>query len=140
MAQIQRSQRLVQKAEAALVAAIEVYNKPDFRYREETFAILAANAWELLVKARLLREHGNNEKCLWVYEPRRNKKGALSKKLYKRRNRSGNPVTIGLAKAISELEKKKIEVPQAVQRNLSALVEIRDNAVHWAPPRKLSQS
>lgn len=131
MAQIQRSQRLVQKAEAALVSAIEIYNKPDFRYREETFSILAATAWELLLKARLLREHGNNEKCLWVYERRPNRKGVLSKKLYKRRNRSGNPATIGLAKVITELEKKKIEVPTAVRRNLVALLEIRDNAVHY---------
>jgi len=33
------------KAEAALLAAIEIYNKPTFLYREETFSILALNAW-----------------------------------------------------------------------------------------------
>lgn len=54
MPPIARSQRFLQKAEAALVAAIEIYNKPDFRHREECFAILALNAWELLLKARLL--------------------------------------------------------------------------------------
>ena len=33
--------RFVEKAAAAMTAAIEVYNKPAFSYREETFAILA---------------------------------------------------------------------------------------------------
>ena len=46
MSQIQRSERLYRKAEAAMMAAIEIYNKPDFKYREETFAILALNSWE----------------------------------------------------------------------------------------------
>ena len=44
-----RSQELVDKSIAAMVSAIEVYNKPDFKYREETFSILAINAWELLL-------------------------------------------------------------------------------------------
>ena len=47
---------LVEKATQAAVSAIEVYNKPGFAYREETFAILMLNAWELLLKARILRE------------------------------------------------------------------------------------
>ena len=51
--------RFFRKAEEALLAAIELYNKPDFRYREEAFAILALNAWELLLKAKLLAESDN---------------------------------------------------------------------------------
>jgi hypothetical protein len=34
-----------------MVAAIEIYNKPRFEYRDEVFAILLLNAWELLLKA-----------------------------------------------------------------------------------------
>ena len=37
-------QRFVDKADAAITAAVEIYNKPSFAYREETFAILALNA------------------------------------------------------------------------------------------------
>ena len=37
---------------AATVGAIEIYNKPDFPYRSETFCILAINGWELLLKAK----------------------------------------------------------------------------------------
>jgi hypothetical protein len=63
MAQLPRSVRFLQKAESALLSSIEVYNRPTFAYREETFAILALNAWELLLKAKLLAEHDNKPKC-----------------------------------------------------------------------------
>lgn len=35
---------LLDKSMASMLSAIEIYNKPDFKYREETFAILAINA------------------------------------------------------------------------------------------------
>lgn len=131
MPPIQRSIRFLQKAEAALIAAIEIYNKPDFRYREESFSILGVNAWELLLKAKLLAENGNDPKCLWVYERRQSKKGQPTKKYFKKRNRAGNVQTLGLGQAIVALEKKGIRIPPGVKRNLDALVEIRDNAVHY---------
>lgn len=49
-----RSKELLDRAVAATVAAIEIYNKPDFLYREEAFAVLAINGWELLLKAKWL--------------------------------------------------------------------------------------
>ena len=131
MPQIARSVRFFQKADAALIAAIEVYNKPDFRYREETFAILALNAWELLLKARLLSLNGNDPKCLHVYEARASKKGAPTKKRYLKRNRAGNCYTLGLGQNIIALEKVGSAPAAAVRRNLDALTEIRDNAVHY---------
>jgi hypothetical protein len=36
---------------AAMLAAIEIYNKPQITYRDECFSILLINAWELLLKA-----------------------------------------------------------------------------------------
>ena len=42
-----------------MISAIEIYNKPDFKYREETFAILAINSWELLLKEKWLKENNN---------------------------------------------------------------------------------
>jgi hypothetical protein len=73
------SRKFVEKAEAAIVAAVEVFNKPLFRYREETFALLAINAWELLLKAHLLKRGRNDPKVIRVYEPRRTKAGRLSR-------------------------------------------------------------
>ena len=67
---LRRSIQVVRKAEEALLSAIEVYNRPTFAYREETFAILALNAWELLLKAKLLAENANKPRCLYTFEQR----------------------------------------------------------------------
>src|SRR5437660_1076382 len=104
MARPSKSLAVYYKAESALIAAIEIYNKPDFKYREETFAILAINAWELLIKAKVLAENENRVKALWVYEYRQKADGTQTKRRFPRRNRSGNPHTIGLSHAITLLE------------------------------------
>jgi hypothetical protein len=124
--------RFLHKAEEALLSAIEVYNRPTFAYREETFAILALNAWELLLKAKLLAENKNKSRCLFTFEPRATVAGRPSVKLYLKKNRSGTALTHGLWKTITELENKtKVRVDQAIKTNLEALLEIRDNAVHF---------
>jgi hypothetical protein len=126
MPQIARSQRFLQKAEAALVAAIEIYNN-----REESFAILVLNAWELLLKAKLLAEHGNDTKCLFVYEVRQGKAGKPTKKRYRKRNRAGNCQTLSLGQCIVALEKRAVTLAPGIKRNLDAIIEVRDNAVHF---------
>lgn len=131
MSRLSRSTRLLHNAEAALLAAIEIYNKPSVSYREETFAILALNAWELLVKAALLSVSGNQPRCLYIYFAPKTKSGTLSKRLRVKRNRSKNIMTIGLYEAVVRLEKHGTSVPIEVKKNLDALVEIRDNAVHY---------
>ena len=47
---------LIEKSIACAVSAIEIYNKPDFKYREETFSILMINSWELVLKAKLIKD------------------------------------------------------------------------------------
>jgi hypothetical protein len=131
MAQLTRSHRLYHRAEAALISAIEIYNKPDFKYREETFAILALNAWELMLKARLLAENANDLKALYVYESRSTKTGAISKKRYLKRNRASNPHTLGLGQVIVALEAAGRVIAPQVKANVEALQEIRDNAIHF---------
>lgn len=125
-----------------MLAAIELYNKPDFRYREEAFAVLALNAWELLLKAKLLAESANHPRCLYFYEKRQTKKGTPSAKLYLRRNRTSNVYTLGLNQVIADLVNKKgIKLAPSVKANLDGLTEIRDNAVHFinASPRLAKQ-
>ena len=127
-----RSSRLVKKAEAALLAAIEVYNKPAFAYREETFSILALNAWELLLKAKLVADNNNDPRCIYIYEPRQTKEGKASKKLFLKKNRSGHFHTLTLGQAIVELDKKaSTRLSPAIKANLDALIAIRDTAVHY---------
>lgn len=84
------------------------------------------------MKAKLLAEHDNRPKCLYVLERRNTKGGHQSKKLYIKRNRSGAALTHSLWKTISELENgTTIKVDDAIKANLEALTEIRDNAVHF---------
>jgi hypothetical protein len=131
MSRLSRSSRLLRNAEAALLSSIEIYNKPTFAYREETFAILALNAWELLVKAKLLAANNNQPKSLYVAFSPKTKTGNASKKLQFKRNRSGNLMTMGIDGCIVALEKQGVTVPAPVKKNLEALTEIRDNAVHY---------
>jgi hypothetical protein len=115
-----------------MLAAVEIYNKPTFTYREDSFAILATNAWELLLKARILQIDGNRLAAILEYERRRLADGSVSSKLYRKKNRAGNHVTVGLFRAHDRLVKSyKASIDPAVRQNLEALVEIRDNAVHF---------
>ncbi|WP_116294604.1 DUF3644 domain-containing protein [Cupriavidus taiwanensis] len=125
-------QRFVDKAAAAITAAVEVYNKPAFLYREETFAILALNAWELLLKAKVLKDANNAIASLRVYETRLTKAGTRSEKKFLKRNRAGNPQSITLSACIARLDATPAsKLPKEVKANLDALIEIRDNSVHF---------
>jgi hypothetical protein len=126
-----RSARLLDNAKAALISSIEIYNKPSFAYREETFAILALNAWELLLKAKLLAINGNKLKCLHNYSKRELAPGRMSIREYAKLNRTGNKMTASLEECIVRLEKAGTTVPEPVKKNLAALTEIRDNAIHF---------
>lgn len=50
--------RLLEKSKEAFSMAIELYNKPTIRYRVEGFAIFICNAWELMLKAHMLKSMG----------------------------------------------------------------------------------
>jgi uncharacterized protein DUF3644 len=77
---------LAAKSVQAAVAAIEIYNKPSFTYREEAFSLLMTNAWELLLKAKWLADHGEVVETL--YEMTKDNTGGQKPK----ENRSGNPI------------------------------------------------
>lgn len=127
-----RARSLADKSIEAMLAAVEIYNKPNFAYREEAFSILAINAWELLLKARLLQLSKNRISAILVYEKRRRTDGTLSEKLYRVRSRSGTYHSVGLFKGIDRLQQEYGDkVHPAVRENLELLCEIRDNAVHF---------
>lgn len=114
------TKELVSKSLAAAVSSIEIYNKPDFQYREETFSILLVNAWELLVKARIMQISGGKQTSIYARDASRKVKF----------NRSGNPQTIGLIRA-SRILVAEGELDSRCNANLELLTEIRDNAVHY---------
>jgi hypothetical protein len=80
------SKVIAEKSVHAALAAIEIYNKPDFYFREEAFSLLMTSAWELLLKAKWLADHKEDESALF-------EKDSYDRT---RQSRSGNPCTHSL--------------------------------------------
>jgi Protein of unknown function (DUF3644) len=124
------SKELLEKSLQAALSAIELYNKPDFRYREETFAVLMCTAWELLLKAKVLYDGGEEFSLIVVTRPETDSESGVTKHVPKT-NRSGNPMTVGLgALAARTLESKVDGYSKECLTNTQLLIELRDNAVH----------
>ena len=126
-----RYKPFVDKSVGAALSAIEIYNKPDFKYREETFAILMINAWELLLKAKIVKENKNSLKSIYVLKNKIGKNGNKLATLTPDLNRSGNPKSIGLPKCLSICEQSPINLNPIVKDNILVLMEIRDTAIHF---------
>lgn len=47
--------RLVEKSMEAFILGLEIYNKPTIKYRIEGFSFFICNAWELMLKAELIK-------------------------------------------------------------------------------------
>lgn len=127
-----RWKTLVDKSIAACCAAIEIYNKPVVPHREESFAILVVAAWELLLKARLIRDNGNRLQAIYIMEPIKKKDGKPSRRRRIKRNRAQNPITINIDAAIagvSAVAAKRLD--PVCKQNLELLIEVRNNAVHF---------
>ncbi|EKE22266.1 MAG: hypothetical protein ACD_7C00006G0002 [uncultured bacterium] len=122
----ERYKILLEKSIASAISAIEVYNKPDFKYREETFSILMINAWELLLKSKILKNNFNDLRSIYIQEKNISKNGMPLKRFYPKLNRAGNPMTIEIRGAMD-----KLGLPDILKENLRLLIEIRDNAVHF---------
>lgn len=124
------SKELLEKSIQAVLAAIEIYNKPDFRYREEAFAILMCNSWELLLKAKTLADNKEDFGAIVAKKNIRNEKTGDSEFVVKT-NRSGNYLTVGLMYLANSLVERKIAgFSKECSKNIELLVEVRDNAVH----------
>lgn len=101
--------RLLANAKSAMIAAIEIYNKPTALYRDECVVILILNAWELALKA-ILSKNGQS-----VF--RKGKKN----------------VTLSWKEA---LERARVHFPKDiayvdVRENLGILDDYRNNSIHF---------
>ncbi|WP_199287349.1 DUF3644 domain-containing protein [Acinetobacter portensis] len=123
---------MLEKSIAAMLSAIEIYNKPDFKYREETFSVLCINSWELLLKAQVLHLSSNKLKSIYKMEFKTLKKGVRSGTASIKKNRSGNPMSINLFEAYKIITADfGLKINKVVHDNLLALTEIRDNSIHF---------
>ncbi|GFH62432.1 MAG: DUF3644 domain-containing protein [Candidatus Desulfovibrio kirbyi] len=125
-----RSKDLLEKSIAAMVAAIEIYNKPSFAYRAEAFAILAINAWELLLKSKWLIYNNNKENSLYVREKKNNKDGLASKKATFKLSRSNNYITHAMDYLAKKLIEEKLFDIHA-WKNIEILLEFRNSSIHF---------
>ncbi|NWO20070.1 DUF3644 domain-containing protein [Leptotrichia sp. oral taxon 223] len=48
--------KLIEKSTEAFIMELEIYNKPTIKYRVEGFSFFICNAWELMLKAKLLKD------------------------------------------------------------------------------------
>ena len=130
---------MLDKSISCMLSAIELYNKPDFKYREDTFAILAVNAWELLLKSQLFKYFKYSFKAICKIEPTKTKKGTNHKTKTKiSLNRCGNRKTLDIESVLCKLNKEK-SLPQEVINNIEALIELRDNAIHFVNTESISK-
>jgi len=124
---------LLEKSVQASLSAIEVYNKPDFKYREESFSILMVNSWELLIKAKILHDNNNDLKSLYVVDREQKRKDGTPYKSPKfKTNRAGNFLTIEITRSLNLLD-----IEERLKENILLLIEIRDNAIHFFNESKL---
>ena len=65
MSEIELKDRLLDKSKEAFLLAIELYNKPSIRYRIEGFSMFICNAWELMLKAHMIKTLGETS----IYYP-----------------------------------------------------------------------
>lgn len=90
------------------------------------------NAWELLLKARVMRESGGKASAIHEFKQRKKKDGTASKLKEVKRTRCGASMTIGIDrcwKLIATYPKDRIDAHCIA--NIEALMEIRDSATHF---------
>ena len=100
--------RLVEKAQEAFLLAVELYNRPTIRYHVEGCAFFLCNAWELMLKAYLIRGRGMAS----IYYPKSDRTLSLEDCLRKIFTNSSDPL----------------------RRNMDKVIEVRNTSTHFIVP------
>ena len=98
--------KLVSRSLDAFTLALEVYNRPSMKNRVESFAIMIVNAWELLLKAEILKAEGYD-------------------KIFYDGDKSIS---------ISDAVKRRLQEQDPVRINLESIIDLRDHAIHLLIP------
>jgi len=99
-------EKLIGRSLDAFTLALEVYNRPSMKNRVEAFTIMMVNAWELLLKAEILKVDGY-------------------KKIFHDDDRSIS---------VTDALKRRLQEKDPVRINLETLIDLRDQAVHLLIP------
>lgn len=98
--------KLLEKSKEAFILAIEIYNKPSIKYRVEGFSFFICNAWELMLKAHMIRAFGFDS-------------------IYYKDNPSR---TITLENCIHKVFTNDKD---PLRRNLTKIIELRNTSTHF---------
>ena len=98
--------KLIDKSKEAFIMAIEVYNKPTIKYRVEGFSFFICNAWELMLKARMIKTLGN-ESIYYKDNPER---------------------TLSLENCIAKVFTNDKD---PLRKNLEKIIELRNISTHY---------
>ena len=96
--------RLVEKSVEAFIMGLEIYNKPTIKYRIEGFSFFICNAWELMLKAKLL-----NDGVSIYYKNKPNR-------------------TISLSDTVSQIYS---DVNTRIRLNLEKIIDLRNISTHY---------
>lgn len=102
--------QLVEKSVDAYVLALETINRLSIKYRVESFTHLICNAWELLLKARVLDVQTSRDA------------------IYYKTKRGDPKRTISLRDALIKVIPNEKE---PLRRNLEVVTDLRDEAMHF---------
>lgn len=101
--------KLINKSIEAYILSLETINRLSITYRVETFAYLICNAWELLLKAKILDDTRQKRA---IYYPRQ---------------RGERPRTLALRDCLKKIFPNERD---SVRRNVELVTDLRDEAVH----------
>ena len=103
-------QRLVDKSIEAYALSLETINRVTIQYRIETFCFLICNAWELLLKAKVIADAGNEDV---IYSNRKTRNNAR--------------ISLSLHDCLKKVKPKEND---PVRRNIERIIELRDESTH----------
>lgn len=107
------SKQLLERSQDAYLLSLDLYNKPTIRYRIEGFCFLFTNAWELLLKAKIIEDTKDNRSIFYK----------------KQRGQRRRSISLRVA-----LKKVFPNENHPVRRNVEEIAGLRDWATHLIVP------
>ena len=103
-------ERLFDKSVEAYILALETINRLTIQYRLETFCYLICNAWELLLKAKILGDMGKEDA------------------IYYKKQEGKTRRSLSLDDCLNKTMQNQKDRP--IRRNIERIVELRNESVH----------
>lgn len=97
--------RLLDKSQEAFLLAVELYNRPTIRYHAEGCCFFLCNAWELMIKAHIIKRDGSQA----IYYP-------------------GSDRTLSLSDCLKRVFTNEND---PLRRNMDVVMEFRNTSTHF---------